>query len=643
MRASALGPDVNNLRQPANADDSCLVQLEESLYVTNVQDDLNDPSILTDIVFDINKALDSKKCSAESAPSVTSHKCVFCSQMFDTKLALQEHFRRHANGEIDIKGILKVKQIKAKSKEDGVVEDKTQFYEGAQPGTRFESAICDICNEVFRSTSAAITHKFRKHPESVEKHYCPHCGMMFPIKVNRDKHITSHGTSSQPKQVYPCLPCKVAFYNERARSFHIESAHKGSIRLVNPIQTPAPSLKIVVNNAGEAHSIYYCHLCGCEYQVKYNLQKHLISRHTQEERSATPQAVVQCSMCSALFYSERAYIAHNLHHRQSDLYATSETMRQQVVQRIDQDFDLRRVPTTLEKIVSTTAIRQNRSATWKSIRAANKKGMVKREETSQLECLGSILNTKEQVNKNIDANENIFSDSSDIDVTKNVAVNLKKRISESEEIDNICIKEENVCLKNMDQLGSTMSENVDINSKTGGTNNRCDTDTELINRGENKINIDFMKRENSVIRKDSNGDNESLDTSNEPKSSGGTPEFDTVSEAAKMTVAVDPQKSMDDIPLDEKEDSESEELEVKKIVGMRKAKDGGQEFLVRWKGFEPADDTWEKEQFLNCTQLIERFLLQNKKEGKLGGSGIVFDNNTCCYVIVALKRRSRQK
>ena len=32
-------------------------RLEESLYVTNVQDDLNDPSILTDIVFDINKAL----------------------------------------------------------------------------------------------------------------------------------------------------------------------------------------------------------------------------------------------------------------------------------------------------------------------------------------------------------------------------------------------------------------------------------------------------------------------------------------------------------------------------------------------------------------------------------------------------------
>lgn len=40
-----------------------------------------------------------------------------------------------------------------------------------------------LTGEVFRTVSLAISHKFRKHPESVIKHYCPHCGMMFPIKV----------------------------------------------------------------------------------------------------------------------------------------------------------------------------------------------------------------------------------------------------------------------------------------------------------------------------------------------------------------------------------------------------------------------------------------------------------------------------
>lgn len=46
--------------------------------------------------------------------------------------------------------------------------------------------------------------------------------------------------------------------------------------------------------------------------------------------------------------------------------------RQQVVQRIDQDFDQRRVPTTVERYLSASAISSNRSATWRNIRAAKR-------------------------------------------------------------------------------------------------------------------------------------------------------------------------------------------------------------------------------------------------------------------------------
>lgn len=44
---------------------------------------------------------------------------------------------------------------------------------------------------------------------------------------------------------------------------------------------------------------------------------------------------------------------------------------------------------------------------------------------------------------------------------------------------------------------------------------------------------------------------------------------------------------------------------------MRKATNG-REFLVRWQGFEPADDTWEREEFLNCGDLISEFLKNRK-------------------------------
>lgn len=41
----------------------------------------------------------------------------------------------------------------------------------------------DLCIEEFPTVSAAIQHKFRKHRQSSVKHYCPYCGMQFPIKV----------------------------------------------------------------------------------------------------------------------------------------------------------------------------------------------------------------------------------------------------------------------------------------------------------------------------------------------------------------------------------------------------------------------------------------------------------------------------
>ncbi|XP_045116274.1 zinc finger protein 423-like isoform X2 [Portunus trituberculatus] len=321
--------------------------------------------------------------------SAESHKCVFCNQLFPSKAELQTHFRRHANGDIDIKGRPRVRH---KAEEDlGTTEEcrgrgggggggggsgrgsaagNAGGDTGAATGTK-NNAVCDVCGEVFRTVSLAISHKFRKHPDSLLKYYCPYCGMMFPIKVNRDKHLASHPTAT-PQQVYPCRPCGVTFYTQRAKKFHMDSAHKGAIRMVNPVRTPAPSMKIVVNNAGEAHSVYYCHLCGCEYQVKYNLQKHLATKHSESERDALPTELVQCNLCSAVFYTKRAYEAHSHHHREGDLFATNEQMRQQVVQRIDQDFDQRRVPTAVERYLSASAVSSNRSATWRRIQAARR-------------------------------------------------------------------------------------------------------------------------------------------------------------------------------------------------------------------------------------------------------------------------------
>ena len=69
-----------------------------------------------------------------------------------------------------------------------------------------------------------------------------------------------------------------------AIKFHIRSTHKRVTALVNPTATLGPSKKIKMNMSGEPCSVYYCHICGHEYLVKFNLQKHLEAYHTPERK-----------------------------------------------------------------------------------------------------------------------------------------------------------------------------------------------------------------------------------------------------------------------------------------------------------------------------------------------------------------------
>lgn len=51
---------------------------------------------------------------------------------------------------------------------------------------------------------------------------------------------------------------------------------------------------------------------------------------------------------------------------------------------------------------------------------------------------------------------------------------------------------------------------------------------------------------------------------------------------------------------------------MERIVGQRTIK-GRRQFLIRWKGYGEDSDTWEQEEDLNCSQLIEEFLAENEE------------------------------
>ncbi|XP_053985386.1 zinc finger protein 473-like isoform X1 [Hylaeus volcanicus] len=256
------------------------------------------------------------------------HKCVLCDSKLESKEALQAHFRKHANKEIDTRG----RAVKTNKKAD------TQ---------------CDMCGQAFDSITATIRHRFKVHPNSPTKFYCHYCGMQFPLKTHRDNHQASHDSSESERkeQHRKCEDCDVLFYNEKALDYHYRSIHKRMVHLFKPIATPPPSNKIKVNSMNDALSVYYCHLCGAEYVIKFNLQQHLERAHTQEEREAVPEDLIKCTVCAALFCSKRAYEVHNSYHQPDDLYVTSEEQRLQTVTKVDQDFDIRRVEGVADKYV----------------------------------------------------------------------------------------------------------------------------------------------------------------------------------------------------------------------------------------------------------------------------------------------------
>ncbi|PNF43254.1 hypothetical protein B7P43_G14899 [Cryptotermes secundus] len=61
------------------------------------------------------------------------------------------------------------------------------------------------------------------------------------------------------------------------------------------------------------------------------------------------------------------------------------------------------------------------------------------------------------------------------------------------------------------------------------------------------------------------------------------------------------------------EKAEAVEYEVESIEDMKQSQ-GKRQFKIRWKGYEPDNDTWENEEDLSCPNLIKSFLEKNRSE-----------------------------
>ncbi|XP_055641264.1 putative zinc finger protein C09F5.3 [Toxorhynchites rutilus septentrionalis] len=286
--------------------------------------------------------------------------CIFCSGKFKSKKELETHILKHGT----------------ESQQSKKIEETTNLKQ--------ESAImlieCEWCPETFISMSRAIEHKYRKHSHESKNYFCTLCGKLFPLKVALDQHQSLEHKNVKKAKVssldFTCEFCSIAFLSRDALELHVKTAHNLENRMMAHPFFPPPSKKVRLNRAGEIISIYYCHLCGCEYMLKFNLLKHIDMHHSYEERCAIPEDLLKCSTCDSVFYTKRAFDVHNVHHKPEDLYVTSEEHRLNIVARVDQDFDFRRVPTAMDNAMKTIEGVGSESATVlaKKHRAKGTKG-----------------------------------------------------------------------------------------------------------------------------------------------------------------------------------------------------------------------------------------------------------------------------
>jgi len=301
-----------------------------------------------------NVLTESKQVTSQE-PS--SHKCVMCEANLGSKAELQAHFRLHANGEIDMKGRC-TKTLAATKPEHKDGQVNTTAVKSKEKEIVWIS--CDVCQESFETVTLAIQHKFRKHPNSNKKYYCGFCGRQYPLEICRENHIKSdHKKETRGSKIYKCKDCAAEFFTLDAIKYHIRSSHQRVTALINPTATFGPSKKIKMNISGEPNSVFYCHLCGHEYMVKFNLQQHLEANHTVEERNGPPEQLIKCKLCEAMFYNKKAWDSHNLLHTPNDLYINSEADRKLAVARVDQDFDHSRVPSLMDKLLPVGRPRQS--------------------------------------------------------------------------------------------------------------------------------------------------------------------------------------------------------------------------------------------------------------------------------------------
>lgn len=130
---------------------------------------------------------------------------------------------------------------------------------------------------------------------------------------------------------------------------------------------------------------------------------------------------------------------------------------------------------------------------------------------------------------------------------------------------------------------------------------------------------DLVKKYNNSKNSPSKGKKRSASTAGLSKKKGGAkkakrpgPKSRTVKDESEEEEDDEESKQSD---ADDTLNDSEEEWEVQDIMDMRTVK-GNKQYLIRWKGCKPSEDTWEPEEQVNCPHIVAKFLKKHSSPKK---------------------------
>ena len=234
----------------------------------------------------------------------TSLQCALCGEFFAAKKKLKKHNKTCHSKERQCdqcgKSLTSVEALDNHRKKCGACHGEKMKRHNKTSASMVRQ--CDQCGKSFKSVEALESHKKKRGAQHSRTSYqCKECGSNFfkkrELKIHRAQHITGDS--------YTCTRCKETFKERQTFLVHREK-HRKTYQCGKCDHSASKSshLSAHIASVHEGIKLHKCKICDKLVETKYNLKRHMVSKHSKkvmDDEKTEKDNIHECSSCNKTF------------------------------------------------------------------------------------------------------------------------------------------------------------------------------------------------------------------------------------------------------------------------------------------------------------------------------------------------------